>query len=279
MHIAHVSDLHLAATGGYSILGIDVHRQAATALGSLRTLLGPDDCLVITGDIAANGAPAEYRQFAELIDGLGCRILVVPGNHDDRDHLRHVMQDFPLVHLGPLDQTFMQYAVTLGGLTFVALDTLSPGHSYGELCAQRLEQLSCLLEAYRHRPVVILMHHPPVHTGVQSADRQRLGGAAQLGGLLKKCAQVEAILCGHAHRHVQIGWDGYAVVCAPSTAYLAAFDPTKRWPASFSHEAPGFLWHTWQPDVGLATYPASICFDEVVRPFQGSFGILAHPDR
>ncbi len=90
----HLSDLHFRVGSEYeSNIVLDALLKDVSRL-SHENSLSPD-FIVVTGDIAFSGNPAEYKQACRFFDGLlnavslpKSRLLVVPGNHDvDRSAL------------------------------------------------------------------------------------------------------------------------------------------------------------------------------------------------
>ena len=100
MLLLHISDIHFRAPDCTNP-DLDPERPYRTRMlqdASARTqVLGPVEAILVSGDIAFKGDPAEYKAaFAwikELAETCGCsleRVFVVPGNHDvDRRVIRH----------------------------------------------------------------------------------------------------------------------------------------------------------------------------------------------
>ena len=99
--------------------------------------------------------------------------------------------------------TFLQYVVEAWPVRLIALDTLIPGQPGGQLCAERLGWLEAQLAQEPSRPTVLFQHHPPFATGMPVLDSMGLQGTAALGQLIARHLQVERILAGHVHCHVQ----------------------------------------------------------------------------
>lgn len=78
---AHLSDLHLDG-------GERADARAAAVLGYLREI--PLTAVVVTGDLADHGLPAEYRRAAELLQHTA-PVVACPGNHDARGPFREVL--------------------------------------------------------------------------------------------------------------------------------------------------------------------------------------------
>ncbi len=159
--LVQITDPHIGATWGAA----DPVARLQAVLGSIEALGSPVDAIVITGDLADNGAADEYLRLAELLAGLDAPVYVLPGNHDDRDRLRGQLE-VP----GDVGKP-VQYAVDLGPLRLIALDTLRPGHDGGELDRERLDWLDRELAVDREKPIVIALHHPPLVTGIEAFDK------------------------------------------------------------------------------------------------------------
>jgi 3',5'-cyclic-AMP phosphodiesterase len=167
------------------------------------------DALLVTGDLADHGAADEYETVRDLLEPLGLPLHVLPGNHDDRATLRRCF-GVPGEGAAPV-----QYAVDLGGLRLVALDTQRPGRDDGELDDERL----ALLAAEPDAPILLAMHHPPVTTGVAGWDEFGLArpGRERLAALLAPRRRVLRIAAGHVHTTLAAGFAGCSVLAIPST--------------------------------------------------------------
>jgi Icc protein len=73
----------------------------------------------------------------------------------------------------------LQYAVDLGPVRLVVLDTVVPQEGRGRLCKHRLRWLDERL-AENPQPTLIAMHHPPFATGIAHMDALGLEGADAL---------------------------------------------------------------------------------------------------
>ena len=103
-------------------------------------------------------------------------------------------------------------------------------------------------------PTLVLMHQPPILTGIDCIDTYNCQGAGLLEAVLTRHAQVERVLCGHVHRHIQTVFAGIPLICAPATATSIALRlaPGAE-PASFL-EPPGLLLHDWRGPGRLMTH-------------------------
>jgi len=163
---------------------------------------------------------------------------VLPGNHDDRAALRHYFE----VPRGAGEP--IQYAVDLGPLRLVVLDTTAPGQDSGVLDAERLAWLDSELATASDKPTLVAMHHPPLHAGLPALDEIGLAVADRraLGEVIERHPQVRRLVAGHMHRTISGALAGRTVLAAPSTYVQARLDFSSH-DLQFTTEPPAFAVH------------------------------------
>src|SRR4051812_25654406 len=129
--LVQLSDFHIGAEWADG----DPVASVAAAVEAVRAIAPRPDAVLVSGDLADGGADAEYERVRELLAPLGTPAHVLPGNHDDRAALR---RHFGLPG-GEADAVC--YAVDLGPLRLVVLDSTIPGEDAGALDGGRLEWL------------------------------------------------------------------------------------------------------------------------------------------
>jgi len=194
--------------------------------------------VLISGDLAEHGAAEEYDLVQELVGRLGAPLHVLPGNHDDRAALRRRFG------LPGADAEPVQYAVELGPLRLVVLDSTRPGEDRGDLDADRLAWLETTLAAAPDVPTVLALHHPPVVIGIPAFDEIGLPSADRqaLGKVVAAHPEVRRIVAGHVHRAVYAELAGRSVLAAPSTYVQALLDLGGE-EIRFSDDPAGFVVH------------------------------------
>lgn len=180
--------------------------------------------------------------------------MVLPGNHDDRGNLRAAFPD----HTWLPNEDALSFALDVGELRLVALDTSVPGLHHGELDAKTLTWLDTELTEHRDRTVVIVMHHPPFMTGIPYLDIYGLRNADAFATVLARHNNVDRILAGHVHRSMQTRLGHVPVLTCPSTTtQIALRVEADAQPASFL-EPPAYMLHRWtgggQPAVSHLCY-------------------------
>lgn len=173
MRIVQLSDLHLRPLPLCS--GVDPWLAWRAALDRVAGLKPAPDLLLLSGDLADDGAAPTYARLAASLATAGWPHALLPGNHDDRRAMRAA---FP--GQGWADENRLCRRVDRGELTLLLLDTLVPGAEWGEFGdAQR-----AWLDAHcpDDRRVVVAMHHPPCALGIAGMDRIACRGGERLAG-------------------------------------------------------------------------------------------------
>lgn len=215
--LAQISDLHL---GEPAKDGVEPEECLRTVVAALGRLPNRPDAILVSGDLAEHGSRKEYKLAQKLVGGLGVPIHVLPGNHDDRRKMR---KSFGIPGKGdaPID-----YAVDLGPLRLVVIDSTIPGEDRGDFGPEQLEHLDAELAAAPEQPTIVAMHHPPLATGMDDWDGVNLPVPERraLAAVITRHPQVRAIVGGHLHRVTTSSLAGRPVLAAPSTYLLARPD-------------------------------------------------------
>jgi Icc protein len=196
--IAQLSDPHIRLDDPVS--------QAAFAAAVARVLtLNPlPAAVLVTGDIANSGDPAEHALALELLAPLPMPVHRLAGNHDL----------FP-------ERT--RYVVEARGVRIVACDTSIPGRDEGTL---ELAWLAERLLDDRETPTIVAMHHPPLDIGLPWLDR--IGHTpehrAALAELLTAAPNVRRVVAGHVHRVIAGTLAGCGVITCTSTNIQSELD-------------------------------------------------------
>lgn len=218
MLIAQITDIHL----GFEQDNPDeLNRQRLDA--TLAVLAGMDprpDLLLATGDIADKGDdPASYRAFRDAIAGLPFPVRPAMGNHDSRAAF---LAEFPET---PVADGFVQYAIDDFPVRILVLDTLEPGRHGGGFCERRAAWLTARLAEAPDRPTLIVLHHPPIATGLAwMTENPDTDWVERLQPIVAAHPDIVAMVAGHLHRPLVTRWAGTALAVCPSTAPLVAFD-------------------------------------------------------
>ena len=254
MIIAQISDTHITHSGGRVDREYETAVHLQRAVAHLNRLPALPDVVLITGDCVDNGNEQEYERLQDLLRPLRMPVYVIPGNHDDRVHMRRMFGSQGTRAL----EGFVQYVVEEGAVRLIALDTHVPGHDGGYLCPERLRWLEARLAEAPTQPTVIFQHHPPFATGLAVLDQMGLEGAETLGALIARYPNVERVLAGHIHCPMQRRFYGTLAVTCPSTAHQTFLDLQRPERLAVVMESPVCLLHVWHDDLGLVTHTSYI---------------------
>jgi 3',5'-cyclic AMP phosphodiesterase CpdA len=189
-------------------------------------------------------------RVAEFTVGLTIRkVIYVPGNHDDRDAMRRLFAGAPW--LSPTG--FLHHVIDRGPLRIVMLDTLDPGRTAGILCAERLGWLKDRLDEHPG-PVVVALHHPPFQVGVPFMDAVALDSPQALGDIVRRHANVLAVVCGHVHRSATVSFAGTVGISVPAVGHQLALEIGRTEFPRWTLEPPVVALHLWTPGGGLVSH-------------------------
>jgi 3',5'-cyclic AMP phosphodiesterase CpdA len=259
--IAQITDSHIGFDRGnpdeYNL------RRLQAILDRLAAGPNRPDLLLLTGDITEFGDAESYARIAEVTRACPFPVWPMVGNHDEREPL---LAGFPQVR--PMAEGFVQYALDLGELRLLLLDTLEPGRHGGAFCEARAAWLETRLVEQPDIPTVIAMHHPPFQSGIAWLDADtREGWISRFARTIAGHGQVKAILSGHLHRTIHTLWNGVALTVCGSSAPTVGLDlnpidpdrPDGR--AMIVDEPPSYGLHRWDGTRVISHF-------EAVGPFQ-----------
>ena len=246
--LAQLSDPHIDVGPGDS----GSAEALAAAVRAVLRLDPPPDVVLVTGDLTNHSDARSYERVRELLAPLAMPVHVLPGNHDDREALRAWFTEDRAA--GGHGAAF-QYAVRCGGVRVIVCDTTQPGRDDGRLDAGARAWLESQLAADPSSPAVVVMHHPPLVTGITALDALGLAAEdrAALGGLLARFPQVRRVIAGHVHRAAFGVLGGCAVVTCPST-HLEARLEIGGSEIVLEPGAPGFALHVLLDDGEMVSH-------------------------
>lgn len=218
MLIAQITDIHLGFDRDnpreFNRQRLDRTLEALCALEPL------PDLLIATGDIADDGDDRlSYSRFREATDVLPFPVLHALGNHDSREPFLEIFPDTPTA------DGFVQYAIDQFPVRILVLDTLEPGRHGGAFCETRAAWLRDRLDEMPDRPTAIVLHHPPIETGLSwMTENPDAAWVGRLAEAVSGRSNIVAMIAGHLHRPIVTRWAGTILAVCPSTAPQVALD-------------------------------------------------------
>ena len=244
--MAQVTDLHIGFDrDNPHELNVRRLNQVIDHLNAMRQ---KPSLLLVTGDLVEWPDDADaYRHMVSLIARWQGPVLWAVGNHDGRKAFRAAFPEVPTDEHG-----FIQYETDHGGVRWIVLDTLDEGRHGGMVCEQRAAWLEQRLAERQADPTVIVLHHPPVDTGIDWMSALDCEAWVQrLERIIRPAEQVVAMIAGHVHRPIATSFAGKPLVVCSSTAPWIALDLEDIDPAHpdgrplIVAEPPAYALHYW----------------------------------
>lgn len=266
MLVAQITDLHLGFDPGNPD---EYNRQRLDqTLRTLVALTPRPDLLLVTGDIADNGDDRDsYERFREATANLPFRVCPAMGNHDNRAVFREIFPDTPAA------DGYIMYTVEDLPVRIVVLDTLEVGRHGGGFDEIRADWLQARLAEAPDRPTLLVLHHPPIFTGLSwMTENPQARWVQRLRPIVAANPQIVAMVSGHLHRPIVTRWAGTTLAVCPSTAPQVALDlkvmdpdnPDER--PMIVADRPYFALHYWNGD-GLITHFETVEEHEVLARY------------
>lgn len=223
MTIAQITDLHITTDKD----PLNQRRNEERLRQVMKTIHGlrPRPVAIIaSGDLVDRGEVEEYVELKRLMAESEIPIYYALGNHDLRGPFLDVFS-------GPGAQTdpngFVQYAVDFGPMRMIVCDTLE-GQNHGEYDEARAAWLSATLDEAPERPTAVILHHPPIPSGIRWMDPDpESPWLRRLAKVLTGRNQVKVLMCGHIHRAFHGLFAGHMVAAAPATSIQLTLDLTE----------------------------------------------------
>ena len=208
--IVQITDCHLFADRR-ELRGIATWPRLEAVLAEIRERFSDCECLVVTGDTAHDEIEETYRAFSETLGDLAEKLLLIPGNHDNREAMAKVFSECCVLKGGRLN-----FQNTAGAWQLIGLDSHIPGEVPGQLGEEQLAWLTDTLTQTAALPTLIFVHHPPVAMNSRWLDGIGLADGAQLLKTLEQFSNTKLVCCGHVHQESSTTTAGPVVLTTPA---------------------------------------------------------------
>jgi len=205
--LVQISDCHLGPDADFRLAGLRPWYSFHEVLRQLARQADTIDRVLVTGDIAADGATLAYQLFGQGMSLLGLPYHWLPGNHDDFAGMRDNGQLPPFEPL-----------IAVGPWRLLCLNTAVPGAVGGLIDSHQLAALEAALDTLADHPAAIFMHHPPTSIGCRWLDRHQVANGEALAAILRRRRNVKALFSGHVHQEKEVDFAGVPLYTAPSTS-------------------------------------------------------------
>ena len=256
LSLVQVTDTHLTGTEAGCLLGMNTARSAR---GVIHAALAAEsaDCILVTGDIAADGQPEAYGQL-EVLLGTSVPSLWLPGNHDD--------VSFHKDRYAPK----MKRRLRAKHWDVVMLETQVEGEVGGVLSTTELAALRSAVDDARlaNKALLVATHHPLRRLESAWLDEQSVKNASEALDILKPIADQTAVISGHVHQESDELINGVRMMTTPSTC--VQFAPGSQ-DFALDSKDPGYRRLVLHPNARIETQVVRIS-DEENRPLLTSSG-------
>ena len=250
LSLVQVTDTHLTGTEAGCLLGMNTARSAR---GVIHAALAAEsaDCILVTGDIAADGQPEAYGQL-EVLLGTSLPSLWLPGNHDDVSC--HKDRYAPK----------MKRRLRARHWDVVMLETQVEGEVGGVLSTTELAALRSAVDDARlaNKALLVATHHPLRRLESAWLDEQSVKNASEALDILKPIADQTAVISGHVHQESDELINGVRMMTTPSTC--VQFAPGSQ-DFALDSKDPGYRRLVLHPNARIETQVVRIS-DEENRP-------------
>ena len=173
MRILAFSDLHRDTNAAHAIVA-----AAASA-----------DIVIGAGDFATRGLG--HADTLDILRAITTPTILVAGNHDRLDILRHACHDSPNLHV------LHGEALTLGGIAFYGLGYEIPATLDNDWNQSLDEAAAARLLASCPHDAILVTHAPPFGTADLQRDGSHAGSHAVRAAIIATSPRLH--LCGHIH--------------------------------------------------------------------------------
>lgn len=239
LRLCQITDSHLMASPGGTLLNVDTDKSLAAVVDLALETMPDMDAILVTGDIAGDGAASAYQRFEQAIGVLPAPSFWLPGNHD-----QSAQPDISGSH-------FCR-AITTPHWHILLLNSQVDNEVGGRLAAAELDALSAAVDAVSltGRHLLVALHHPLLPVGCAWLDEQRVSNAEAAFAEIARCRTRVVVISGHVHQAFDRQVDGIRYLTTPSTCIQ--FAPGQQ---DFAAEdiGPGYRWLELHPDGQIQT--------------------------
>ncbi len=210
--IIQISDTHLFGDKSRRINGFNSYSNLNKILSHIKTTFEKADCLMVTGDLSQDGTFESYQHIANLLNKIGIKYYLMPGNHDDVESINKVF-DFKWI----IDN--VDYSIELGDYLLCCIDSTLYQRDEGAFSEEQLIRFENRLKKNKDKHTIVFMHHHPLKSISPWMDGMMLINYEKFNSVIEKYPQIQAVLYGHIHQVFESNINGTFYGSVPSTAY------------------------------------------------------------
>ncbi|WP_293745666.1 metallophosphoesterase [uncultured Paraglaciecola sp.] len=214
MKIVQISDCHLFADSskiGYNNINPFLSLERVLAEVKIQS----PDVLLVTGDISGDGSGQSYQHFSHLIQGaqIGCRIGIIPGNHDNQQQLAaNIVEQYLWLH-HPRMVLPNQWHIHL-------LDT-QYHQTIGQISENHLTSLTEYVQQHSNEYHLLAAHHHPIPCGGWM-DKHEWTNRQKFNAVVANHQSIKGVIYGHIHTAIDQQVDQCLYMACPATCWQFA---------------------------------------------------------
>jgi len=179
MKIAHISDIHCNIGNDFNEKIFD---KAAKMVNKIET-----DFVFISGDLTTFGLLSEYELAKEKLKQINSKLVIVPGNHDERNLGWKLFPEF----FGDTD-----FIHTYSDICLVGLASSEPDKDNGRLGRGRHKRIEEGIS--KNKTTIIGFHHHVIPVPNSGRETNIIDDAGETLDIILK-NEVPLVLMGHRH--------------------------------------------------------------------------------
>lgn len=228
--VLQLTDLHVFADPNGLFNSVNTRNSYHQVLQHVRQHYDNPDMIILTGDLAHDGATESYQFIADSLKAFNAPVYCVLGNHDHREN---ATRTYPLAPIRCDTQCIM------GQWQIILLDSNHQperGNYQGEVGATELQRVARLTQQYPDHWTLIAMHHNlPQHDDRGVALEVR--NSQQVMACFEQHPTVKLVISGHVHQEFVIVQNGICYFSTPATGYQSTSKS-----GQVTGEMPGYRW-------------------------------------
>ena len=240
IRLLQLTDLHILAEAGQTLLGVDTEQSFRDVLALALQAENPD-CVLLTGDLVQDTCASSYDRLRAWLETTNWRFYCLPGNHDDTGLMTARLVGGRIHH---------QSRVLLNNWQIICLDSSVEGSPKGHLAREQLDLLEQYLAECPEHHALIALHHHTLPSGSAWMDTMVLDNADAFLAVLARSPKVKLVLSGHVHQLMDVQRGDIRFLSAPSTCFQ--FKPQSGHFA-LDDISPGYRWLEMNNDGSFAT--------------------------
>jgi Icc protein len=167
--------------------------------------------IIVTGDVSNSGDVESYHQFLEISKTISCKIIVIPGNHDNKENIK-IFNNYENILLIEDGMNF-----EIDGWSFFHLNTIIDGKHHGRIKESDIEGFNKYKNSIdKFYNICIIMHHNPLAIG-NLTDKYKIENFQDISHLF--CGNVKLVIYGHVHNDHSFNEKGVIYTSCPSSSF------------------------------------------------------------